>query len=399
MTKQIGDGEVVMDWFDDYEEDFESESIEYDITSVPNDFNIKTIFDLMDAGVIKMPSFQRNYVWDQYRASKLIESLVIGLPIPQVFLYEENRNNFLVIDGQQRLMSIYYFVKQRFPKKDRRGELRRIIDMSGRLDDATLSNDDYFGSFNLKLSENVSQRKNKLHRLNYSSLGDLKFSFDMRPLRVMVIRQNLPNGDDSSMYEIFNRLNSGGVNLRPQEIRASMYHSKFYDMLYGINVSNDWRNLINLPSPDIHMKDVEIILRSFAAIIDSGSYKSSLRGFINSFSRKAKSFDKDKVDFLDLIFSKFIKELRRIESSVFVNKRGKFNISLFESVAYAYLRKYVENMSIPESFNIDILKIEAVKNNVDFVEASLYASGTSSKYLKRLATADGIINADATSES
>ncbi|MFN4251996.1 hypothetical protein, partial [Deinococcus sp.] len=279
------------------------------------------------------------------------------------------------------------------------GELRRIIDMSGRLDDATLSNDDYFGSFNLKLSENVSQRKNKLHRLNYSSLGDLKFSFDMRPLRVMVIRQNLPNGDDSSMYEIFNRLNSGGVNLRPQEIRASMYHSKFYDMLYGINVSNDWRNLINLPSPDIHMKDVEIILRSFAAIIDSGSYKSSLRGFINSFSRKAKSFDKDKVDFLDLIFSKFIKELRRIESSVFVNKRGKFNISLFESVAYAYLRKYVENMSIPESFNIDILKIEAVKNNVDFVEASLYASGTSSKYLKRLATADGIINADATSES
>jgi uncharacterized protein with ParB-like and HNH nuclease domain len=56
-------------------------------------------------------------VWDLGRASKLIESLLLGLPVPQIFLYEAARNEFLVIDGQQRLMSIYYFIKQRFPKK------------------------------------------------------------------------------------------------------------------------------------------------------------------------------------------------------------------------------------------------------------------------------------------
>ena len=70
---------------------------EYDITSTPNDFNISTIFSLIDNGVIKMPPFQRNYVWDEKRASKLIESIIIGLPVPQVFLYEQGKNSFYVI--------------------------------------------------------------------------------------------------------------------------------------------------------------------------------------------------------------------------------------------------------------------------------------------------------------
>ncbi|XYJ23089.1 DUF262 domain-containing protein [Bacillus velezensis] len=109
------------DWIEPEELDEQSESgesfEEFDITASPNDFNIKTLFDFIESGVVKIPGFQRNYVWDQNRASKLIESIIIGLPIPQIFLYERLRNKFLVIDGQQRLMSIYYFIKGRFPKK------------------------------------------------------------------------------------------------------------------------------------------------------------------------------------------------------------------------------------------------------------------------------------------
>src|SRR2546426_1120362 len=76
---------------------------EYDLTSVPNDFNVLTIYNFIESGAVKIPGFQRNYVWDLRRASKLIESLILGLPVPQVFLYEAGRNDFLVIDGQQRL--------------------------------------------------------------------------------------------------------------------------------------------------------------------------------------------------------------------------------------------------------------------------------------------------------
>src|SRR4051812_10613964 len=103
-------------WIEDADEettDDEFQVGEYDLTSSPNDFNTSTIVNFIESGAVKIPVFQRNYVWDLKRASKLVESLIIGLPVPQVFLYEEGRNSFLVIDGQQRLMSIFYFVKGR----------------------------------------------------------------------------------------------------------------------------------------------------------------------------------------------------------------------------------------------------------------------------------------------
>ena len=106
---------------------------DYDITASPNDFNVRTIVDFIEAGPFKIPGFQRNYVWDRKRASKLIESVLIGLPVPQVFLYEEDRNSFLVIDGQQRLMSIFYFVKGRFPRRAQRPAIRRVIAERGDL--------------------------------------------------------------------------------------------------------------------------------------------------------------------------------------------------------------------------------------------------------------------------
>ena len=93
----------------------ETSIISYDISVIPNDFNVMTINSLIESGVISMPAFQRNYVWDRKRASRFIESLILGLPVPQIFLYQMDRNKYSVIDGQQRLLTIYFFVKQRFP--------------------------------------------------------------------------------------------------------------------------------------------------------------------------------------------------------------------------------------------------------------------------------------------
>ena len=95
------------DWFDDYAEGVDELQVdEYDITATPNDFNVMTLHSFIESGAVRIPGFQRNFVWDLGRASKLIESLILGLPVPQLFLYEQARNRFLVIDGQQRLMSI-----------------------------------------------------------------------------------------------------------------------------------------------------------------------------------------------------------------------------------------------------------------------------------------------------
>ena len=157
------------DWYEDdgVEESDNGYVDEYDITASPNDFNVKTIYDFIESGAVKIPGFQRNYVWDQRRASKLIESIIIGLPIPQIFLYEESRNSFLVIDGQQRLMTLYYFMKQRFPKKEKRASLRAIFAEHGKIPDDILHNDDYFSKFNLRLIAKVPDIPNKFNKLNW----------------------------------------------------------------------------------------------------------------------------------------------------------------------------------------------------------------------------------------
>lgn len=222
-----------VEWFEDYAEDGDEIQIEeYDITAAPNDFNVSTIYNFLQAGSVRIPGFQRNFVWDLGRASKLVESLILGLPVPQIFLYEVGRNDFLVIDGQQRLMSIYYFIKQRFPKKEKRAELRSIFDEHGKIPDEIIHDDRYFENFRLKLAESVPAHPNKFKGLAYATLGTYRTQFDLRTIRNVIVKQNSPKDDDSSMYEIFNRLNTGGINLKSQEIRTSMYHSRFYDMLY-----------------------------------------------------------------------------------------------------------------------------------------------------------------------
>ena len=83
------------------------------------------------------------------------ESIIVGLPVPQIFLYEQGRNNYLVIDGQQRLMSIYYYIKGRFPRKEKRVDLRLMLEGQSTIADRVLDDEAYFSDFRLTLSESV----------------------------------------------------------------------------------------------------------------------------------------------------------------------------------------------------------------------------------------------------
>jgi hypothetical protein len=105
--------------------------------------------------------------------------------------------------------------------------------------------------------------------------------------------------------EVFNRLNTGGINLRPQEIRMSMYHSKFYDMLYKANSDADWRLMLGNEEPDLHLKDVEILLRGFALLIDGENYSPSMVKFLNQFSRKSRAHSKEQNDYLLSLLGSF----------------------------------------------------------------------------------------------
>lgn len=371
-------------------DDQESTQIEeYDLSSVPNDFNVITICNFIESGAVKIPGFQRNYVWDLPRASKLVESLILGLPVPQVFLYEAGRNDFLVIDGQQRLLTIYFFVKQRFPKRTMRGELRKRLAGQVTIPDDVLHEDKYFDNFNLRLPRISEDTKNKFASLKYSTLGDYKAQFELRTIRNIIVKQVRPSDDDSSIYEMFHRLNSGGVNLSPQEIRSSLYYSPFIEMLADVNLDPRWRTLIGQPSPDLHLRDVEVLLRAIAMSTDAKNYKSSMAGFLNQFSKLAKGFDQLRLDELQARLLWFIGVFGDSPNSkdYFMAKNGRFTVTLFESVFSAACLQE----SKPGKFTLDPAKIRRLRDDEKFLSFSQAGSSHRSNVEGRLRRAEELL--------
>ena len=372
-------------WFDDEDDgaNGDCQVREYDVTASPNDFNLLTLVNFVESGAIRIPGFQRNYVWDIKRASKLIESIIIGLPIPQIFLYEESRNRFLVIDGQQRLMSIFYFWKGRFPRKERRSELRGVFDEKGHIPREILDSDEFFVKFKLQLPENLPHNPNKLNRLTYESLGDIQTTFNLRTIRNVIIKQSSPQNDDSSMFEIFNRLNSGGVNLKPQEIRTSLYHSEFYTMIYKLNAKPAWRDILGVNVPDLHMKDCEILLRGFAMLIQGKEYSPSMTKFLNEFSRRMKQVPSDRLAYLETLFLSFLDACAELPPKTLYGSQGRFNISIFESVFSAVCEGPFKANGVVQNKVLPAL-VDALKQDPVFMEATQKATADSSNVEKRL---------------
>ncbi len=329
---------------------------DYELSSNPNDFNVLTLTNFIDRGVVKIPNFQRNYVWDQSRASKLIESLLIGLPVPQIFFYEEDKNSYLVIDGQQRLMSIYYYIKGRFPRDDKRVELREIINNEKTIPSNIMFDEKYFKNFNLKLPSLIENQKNRFNNENYETLIEHKLSFDLATIRCIIVKPIKKDDEsDSAIFELFNRLNTGGVNLRSQEIRSSLYHSEFLSMVSRMNLLSEWRNIIGIEL-DLHMRDMEIILRAFSFLIDLDHYSKSVKRFLNNFSKKSKSMKSEKVKYLESLFIEFNKYLGELEPQIFRMKNGKFGTLLFENVFYVS----VKNAYKEKTLNIQKLSSESI---------------------------------------
>lgn len=387
-----------LDVFEDFGMEDEEEIVirPYEVDCLPNDYNITTLISLIERGYMKIPSFQRNYVWKKDMASKFIESIIIGLPIPQIFLFERERNNFLVIDGQQRLVTIYLFKKQRFPKNaEARGIIRKYLSLGQQIPESELASDN-FEDFKLKLAS-VDGQENQLNKLKYDTLStiekyDFKGEFDFnRTIRTITIKQIVPCEDDSSMFEIFSRLNSGGVMLRPQEIRMSIYYSPFYETLVSeLNRNEIWREFVGKKESDLHMGDIEVLVRAFAMLDMSDAYKSPLRNFLNGFSKKAMKYTKDEISACSELFDDFCQSCILLPKDVFRNDKNKFVISLFEAVFVAVCEKIkTEGLNNRKVTSESLIQLKA---DTLFAEASQGSTASVVSVKTRLQRARAIID-------
>ena len=247
----------------------------------------------------------------------------------------------------------------------------------------TLENDEYFSDFRLNLPEVIPGQPNRFHRRTYANLDEgHRTALDLRTIRHMIVRQVGPAGDEA-MYEIFNRLNSGGITLTPQEIRRCAFDSKFYEMLYRTNTQPEWRKLVGTAVPDVHMKDVEILLRGFAMLLNESDYRPSMIKFLNSFSQGAKSFDGEYLKYLEDLLSSFLLSCQSLSPEAFHSVQGRFSPMIFESVFVAtcdrpYMEeRLVDGVIIPNS-------LEELKADLEFRGATQSQTTAQVNVRKRL---------------
>jgi hypothetical protein len=252
MTEEINE-EI---YFDDEGDEPESEVIDEGPTKIyteQGDPEIDGIYQRWKRGKLDVqPDFQRYFVWDIIKSSRLLESALLDIPLPVVYLTEEQDGKIYVIDGQQRLTSFFAFMDGYFP--DKKGKPFKLTGLK------VLK--EYQGKLFNQLPEEIQDK------IRYCKIRTITFKKESNP--------NLK-------FEIFERLNTGSVPLNTQELRNCIYRGRFNNLIKELASDKDFLYLLGLNQPDKRMKDIELVLR-FASFYHNThiNYKSPIKNFLNN---------------------------------------------------------------------------------------------------------------------
>lgn len=279
--------DIVIETLMEEEDDEASGSISYQTNTFPADFTLEVLHQKWKNKDFEIPPFQRGYVWKQAQASKLIESFLLGLPVPPIFLFASKEDaRQLVVDGQQRMKTVFYFFDGTFGESTQ--DKKTIFRLKGLSESSPYHN---------KTFEDLSEK-------------------DQRRLKNSVLRsfiiQQLDPADDTSVYHVFERLNTGGTALSNQEVRNCVYRGPFNDLLRDLNTHECWRTLLGAPKPDSRQKDIELLLR-FTSLLDWHEYQKPLKEHM---SKCMKRFNKKSDNELKQLVALFTETCRRVEEAV-----------------------------------------------------------------------------------
>ena len=240
--------------------------VEREVSTTPADPDVETILKrIADKNLILRPDFQRTSVWTNVQKSRLIESLLLNLPIPPCFLAEDEDSTRVVVDGQQRLRSIDDFYHGRYALTG----LQVLKDLNGKK----------WEDLPPKLDRKILQRV----------------------IRTLVISHFTNSG---IRFEIFERLNSGGVPLTEQEIRNATLRGSFNAMLNKIAESKAFLGAMALKKPDERLRHHELILRFFAVRAAVEDYKPPLKMILSEFMRTHRTDNETAIKDFELMFTK-----------------------------------------------------------------------------------------------
>lgn len=219
------------------DEDGYSDDSLFNIKPWGADLSFRELIERYEQDELVKPELQRNYVWDRREASRFIDSLLLGLPVPSIFLAQTRDEKLLIIDGYQRIMTVRDYVRGIFSRDDK--------------------------SFALSRTEKINKR---WRGKQFNELGET----EQRRIKnttihaIVFAQQKEPTSDDTSLFQVFERINTSGRTLTAQEIRNCVAQGSLNKLLFKLNENPSWRTLFGMTNPEPRMRDMEFILRFFA---------------------------------------------------------------------------------------------------------------------------------------
>ena len=367
------ENQLILDSFDADSLDFETQNIEdtqidneseEDIQNIGNlslsdlaisgtDWTVETIISQINKGNIQLdPSFQRRNAWNNTVKSRFIESIFLGLPIPQIILAEQKnkKGKFIVIDGKQRLLSLKQFA---LPDN---GETP-----------LKLSGIEVISNFNHMTYKDIESG------LYYDDID----AFNNQTIRTVVIK-NWKSVE--ILYLLFLRLNTGSVKLSPQELRQALYPGKFIDYISNESCNNmELRRLFGGKGPDFRMRDVEILIRFYAFNFFAKDYKGSMQNFLDKTCDHLNKSFMEKEDDITATMSLFSKTVNLV-FSVFPDKTAfrkykngkyepKYNRAVIDIMLYYFSQFKRAECAIKHKENISKKFEELCTTDTAFIAA------------------------------
>ena len=291
------------------------------------DLAVRQLTDMLAERMIDIaPAYQRHFKWNVERQSELIESLMLGIPIPSLFMATNKDSTWEVIDGLQRLTTVMNFV----------GTDAQIVANNPNAK---------------KLRLTGLQKMDSLNGMTFEELPrSIQVMFMTRPIRVTVLNDR---SDFSVRYDLFERLNTGGITLHPQEIRNCIFIGEFNDFVKKCAQSKAFNASIKLP-PDAERSGSveELALKFFAYYEQSEKFVHSVEGFLNEYMKsKTESFKNKKKlkEIFDATFTYLSENLP--DGIVRENRKNTTPLVLFEAISVGVAK------AIEQKKQIDALKL------------------------------------------
>ena len=212
------------------------------IQQYKTDIGFRTLVEGVNENLYVIPKYQRKYRWNREQVVSLVKSLIAGLPIPPIYTCRNDLNQLEILDGQQRIMSLFFYYIGYYlnNKKNSCIDFSKINIEGKTFKDALLS------QFKLeKLHIEFEDENQKVINVDYDSLSkELKRKIDYTTITVIEIKIDDEKRKTQVLRQIFSNLNRGGTLLSNQEQRNGIYVCEFYDMLRSINEDNKfWRKI------------------------------------------------------------------------------------------------------------------------------------------------------------